>query len=208
VIEIETRLRVGRGLAKTETEASQAALSLLKTHSHCATPPALASDGWGGHREALLDVYGQLPPYAGRGRPPTQKQPQADWHYLQVVKQREQGRVVGTEPRVIYGDETTLAHLGAHTAYVERTHLTSRHSNSRLVRKTLGFSKQRTMLEAACLWEDVAYNLTRHVKTLRVEVCDGARRWLYRSPAMAAGLTDHIWTFRELLTLVPVPNNT
>ncbi len=208
MIEIETRLRVGRGLAKSETEASQAALTLLKARSRIATPPALVSDGWGGHREALLEVYGQVPAYAGHGRPPTQKQPQPDWHYLQVVKQREHGRVVGIEPRVIYGDETTLARLGAHTAYVERTHLTSRHSNSRLVRKTLGFSKQRLMLEAACLWEDVAYNLTRHVKTLRVEVCNGSRRWCERSPAMAAGLTDHIWSFQELLTLVPLPNNT
>ena len=208
MIEIETRLRVGRGLAKTETEASQAALTMLKARSQCATPPALASDGWGGHREALLEVYGEVPPYAGRGRPPTQKQPHANWHYLQVVKQREQGRVVATESRIIYGDDTTLGRLGAHTAYVERTHLTSRHSNSRLVRKTLGFSKQRMMLQAACLWEDAAYNLTRPLKTLRVEVCDGLRRWQQRSPAMAAGLTDHIWSFQELLTLVPIPNNT
>ena len=207
-MEVGTRLRVGRGIAKSETEASHIALTLLKTRSQCASPPDLVSDGWGGHREALLEVYGHVPAYSGRGRPPTVKQPHADWHYLQVVKQRAQGRIVATEPRVIYGNETTIARLGAHTAYVERTHLTSRHNNSRLVRKTLGFSKQRTMLLAACLWEDVAYNLTRHVKTLRLEVCDGTRRWRYRSPAMAAGLTDHIWTFRELLTLVPVPNNT
>ena len=37
-------------------------------------------------------------------------------------------------------------------------------------------------------------HLTRPVKTLRVEVNDGRRRWQPRSPAMAAGLTDHIWT--------------
>ena len=63
------------------------------------------------------------------------------------------------------------------------------------------------MLEAACAWEDVVYNFARHVKTLRLEVNDGIRRWLHRSPAMAAGLADHIWTTEELLTMVPVPNN-
>lgn len=182
---------------------------MLKARSQCERPPALTSDGWGGHREALIEVYGQTPAYQGRGRPPTKKQPQSDWKYMQLVKQRQNGRVVGIETRVIYGDPCTVPPLlGEHTAYVERTHLTSRHMTGRLVRKTLGFSKRRVMLEAACVWEDVVYNFARHVKTLRVEVNDGCRRWLNRSPAMAAGLTDHICTIKELLTLVPVPANT
>ena len=100
------------------------------------------------------------------------------------------------------------AQLSEHTAYVERTHLTSRHMNGRLVRKTLGFSKKLEMLTAACIWEDVVYNFARHVRTLAIEVNETQRRWLNRSPAMAAGLTDHIWSIEELLTLVPVPNNT
>jgi hypothetical protein len=126
-----------------------------------------------------------------------------------VVKQREKGRVIGTETRVIYGDEQlTPRLLGEHTAYVERTNLTTRHMNGRLVRKTLGFSKKRATLKAACIWEDVVYNFARQVKTLRVEVNDGHRRWLPRSPAMAAGITDHIWTIEELLTRVPINTNT
>lgn len=202
-------MRVGRGLAKTETQASVHALAMYKQRSQSECPPALVSDGWGGHREALLEVYGQVPPYQGRGRPPTKKRPLPDWQYMQVVKQREQGRVVGTETRVIYGDEVlTPALLGEHTAYVERTHLTSRHMNGRLVRKTLGFSKERDMLNAACIWEDVVYNFARQVKTLRLEVSDGHRRWLQRSPAMAAGITDHIWTIEDLLTRVPITTNT
>jgi hypothetical protein len=95
---------------------------------------------------------------------------------------------------------------GGHTAYVERTHLTARQMNGRLVRKTLSYSKQVTMLKAASAWEDWVYNLTRPVKTLRVEVNDGHRRWQSRSPAMAAGLTDHIWTVKELLMTVVAPN--
>jgi hypothetical protein len=128
---------------------------------------------------------------------------------MQVVKQRENGRVVGTQTRVIYGNKLlTPALLGEHTAYVERTNLTTRHMNGRLVRKTLGFSKKRDMLEAACIWEDVVYNFARHVKTLRLEVNQDGRRWRYRSPAMAAGITDHIWSVLELLARVPVPVTT
>ena len=185
MIETDTRLRVGRGLAKTETEASEQALSLLKTRSQSDQPPALTSDGWGGYREALIEVYGTVPPYKGRGRPPTKKQPQPGWQYMQVVKQRENGQVIGTETRVIYGDKRrTPALLGEHTAYVERTNLTTRHMNGRLVRKTLGYSKQRHMLDAACVWEDLVYNFARHVKTLRLEVNEDGPRWLHRSPAM------------------------
>jgi len=75
-----------------------------------------------------------------------------------------------------------------------------------MVRKTLSFSKNEEMLEASCVWEDWVYNLTRPVKSLRVEVNDGQRRWKSRSSAMAAGLTDHIWTIEELMRTVVVPN--
>jgi hypothetical protein len=182
---------------------------MLNERSQSDQPPALTSDGWGGHREALIEVYGQVAPYKGRGRPPTRKRPQPGWQYMQVVKQRENGRVIGTETRVIYGDALlTPALLGEHTAYVERTNLTTRHMNGRLVRKTLGFSKQRDMLYAACVWEDVVYNFAHHVKTLRLEVNEGRRRWARRSPAMAAGITDQLWTIEELLTRIPLSTNT
>lgn len=176
--------------------------------AHQASPPPLLSDGWGGHREALVQVYGQVPAYKGRGRPPTHKQPDQNWHYTQMVKQRdEQGNFVRVDVRVIYGNDTTLSQTGERTTCVERTNLTSRHMNARLTRKTLGFSKQLDMLSAASVWEDGVYNLTRPVKTLRLEVNDGLRRWLPRSPAMKAGLTDHLWTIAELLRLVPLPTN-
>jgi hypothetical protein len=79
--------------------------------------------------------------------------------------------------------------------------------NGRLVRKTLSFSKELHFLEASTILEDAIYNFTRTVKTLRVELPNPRKlaRWQQRSPAMAAGLTDHIWTIRELLTVVLVP---
>lgn len=82
------------------------------------------------------------------------------------------------------------------------------HENGRLVRKTLGYSKKLKMLRASSIWEDVLYNLGRALKTLRVESpeSDGQRRWMGRSPAMAAGLTEHIWEIEELLTTLPLPS--
>jgi hypothetical protein len=106
-----------------------------------------------------------------------------------MVKQRENVRVVGTELRVIYGDEeTVLQHLGKGTAYIERTHLTIRYFNNRLTRKTLAFSKSLAMHKAAATLQDTVYNLVRPLKTLRQEVTDNpSRRW---QPRLLAWLPD------------------
>ncbi len=81
--------------------------------------------------------------------------------------------------------------------------------NSRLTRKTLAFSKLLEMYRASAAWEDIIYNLVRPLKTLRVELFgDPLHRWKPRTPAMAAGLTDHIWTVKELLKTVVPLNNT
>ena len=208
MIEVGTRLRAARGIGKNETEAPVEVFQTLKRRGHPDALPPTVSDGWGGIREAMVEVYGQVPEYSGVGRPPTKKRPQDGWQYLQVVKQRENGRVVGIRLRVIYGDKKeVLQLLPNNTVYVERTHLTSRHFNSRLVRKTLAYSKVLEMHRAAATWEDAIYNLVRPLKTLRLEaVSDPSRRWLPRTPAMAAGLTDHIWTVKELLTVIPISN--
>lgn len=167
------------------------------------------SDGWGGIDNALVEVYGIVPEYSGIGRPPTLKQAQDGWQYLQYIKHRdEHGHLLDTELRVIFGDPATVLDLfSKSTAYVERTHLTMRLFNGRLVRQTLAFSKDLQMYRWSASWEDLVYNFARPLKTLRVENHDiPGRRWLKRSPAMAAQLTDHIWNVKELLKTVIVPN--
>lgn len=182
-------------------------MSQIKDHSNPTEPPAIASDGNDSYPEAMLETWGKIPEYTGRGRPPTHKQPQPEWKCLQVTKHRSGGQLIGITHRVVYGDPKAVPNLmGLNTAYVERTNLTSRQMNGRMVRKTLSFSKKEDMLVASCAWEDWVYNLTRSVKSLRVEVNEGQRRWKSRSPAMAAGLTDHIWTSEELMRTVVVLN--
>jgi hypothetical protein len=118
-------------------------------------------------------------------------------------------RRIGTVLRVVFGDEEeVLKLLGRSTAYIERTHLTMRLFNGRLTRKTLAFSKLLEMYRASAILEDLVYNLARPLKTLRLEVNTSSRRWLPRSPAMVAGLTDRIWTVKELLMTVVPPINT
>jgi hypothetical protein len=177
MLDMDTRLRVARGIAKTETEASIQVFQTLKRRGHPDRPPPTISDGWGGIDDAMVQVYGQVPEYQGLGRPPTRKQPVPGWQYVQMIKQRENGRVVGIRIRVVFGVPVeTLKLLGQSTAYIEQTHLTMRHFNGRLVRKTLAFSKDVGMYRASAAWEDLVYNLARSLKTLRVEVFGDPKR--------------------------------
>jgi len=208
MIDMDSRLRVARGIAKDETQASIEVFRTLKQRGHPKSPPPTISDGWGGIDDAMVEVYGCVPDYQGRGRRPTRKKPGAGWLYLQMVKQRDDhGRFRGTKLRVVFGTKSeVLALLGTSTAYIERSNLTSRLFNGRQVRKTLAFSKEIQAYRASAVWEDCYYNLICPHKSLRLPVRDDPRRkWSPRTPAMAAGLTDHIWTVKELLTTLPLP---
>lgn len=208
MLDMDSRLRVARGIAKTETQASIQVFRTLKRRGHPEGPPPTISDGWGGIDEAMVEVYGVVPEYRGRGRPPTRKQAGSDWQYLQMVKQRdEHGKLQGVKLRVMLGSkQAVIALLGRSTAYIERSNLTSRLFNGRQVRKTLAFSKNVDDYRASATWEDCCYNLVRPHKSLRLPIRDALpQKWLPRTPAMAAGLTNRIWTVKELLTTLPLP---
>jgi hypothetical protein len=133
-----------------------------------------------------------------------------------VVKTRERGRVVAVDHHVVFGDAQHIAALLAtlptsatiNTSFVERENLALRQHNRRLTRKTNAFSKELPWLEKQ-LWLSLAYThvVLPHARLEqelpRVEPTRGTgspRRWQPRTPAMAAGLTDHVWTTDELLS--------
>lgn len=190
-------------MEKTEEKGALKLMHVLKM-THPDKPPPMATDAKGCYREALVETWGKVPERGARGRPPTLKQAQPGWHYVQVQKIRSGTRLREVRVEVIYGDpQATLALLGGHTAYIERTNLTSRQMNGRMVRKTLSFSRRVDYLRAACRWEDAVYNWTRPCATLSRRGEDGRRQ--KRTPAMAAGLTDHCWTVLDLLSMVVPP---
>jgi hypothetical protein len=209
LLDMDSRLRIARGIGKNETEASKKAFQMLQQRGHPEAPPPLITDGWGGIDDAILDVYGMLPEYSGRGRPPSNPKPGKDWLYLQMVKQRnQQGRLQGIKLKAIWGSKSELIKLlGKSTAYIERSNLTARIFNARLNRKSLAFSKELQAHEHAVIWEDAYYNWIRPHKSLRLEIQkDPKRRWQPRTPGMVAGLTDHVWTMKELFFAIPFPN--
>lgn len=102
LLDVDSRLRVVHGIGKDETEASLKVFQTLQQRGHPEGPPPLISDGWGGIDDAMVAVYGLVPEYSGRGRPPVYPRPGEDWLYLQMVKQRdEHGRLQGIHLKAV-----------------------------------------------------------------------------------------------------------
>jgi hypothetical protein len=126
--------------------------------------------------------------------------------YAIVEKTRERGRVVKVSFRVVLGSKTAVHRALAvsrvsraiNTAFVERHNGTDRHRNARKVRKTYRFSKDWCYYEAVTYLSLYSYNSCWPVQTLAVK--DGEGRRVERSPAMAAELTDHVWSMSEWLS--------
>lgn len=176
-------------------------------------PNLITTDEYPAYATAILNAYGETvtpAPTGKRGRPKASyKVPPPDLQYATVHKTREKGRVVNIDFRVIFG--TVLAVQAAlalsqvskaiNTAFVERQNGTDRNRNGRKVRKTYCFSKDWSIHEAVTFFTMYSYNFCWPVRTLRQRDHEG--RWQERTPAMAAGLTDHVWLLAEWLR-VPV----
>ena len=183
--------------------------------------PFFTSDELPHYADALLEAYGiwYTPPRQGtRGRKPLpRKSPPPDLCYAVVVKERENGRVVNVTTRIVYGNEQqVIAALKAspvsttiNTYGVERNNLTIRQHSRRMGRKVNAFSKERDYLEHQLTLAFAYYHFVRPHRGLRQQLSEpiptkgpraSYKKWKPVTPAMAAGLTDHVWTMDELLS--------
>ena len=82
------------------------------------------------------------------------------------------------------------------TSLIELQNGTDQNWNSRKVRKTLCFSKEKEEHDAMTYFSLYSYNFCWPVRTLRLQDNWGERS-IPRTPAMSAGLTDHVWTIKK-----------
>lgn len=190
--------------------------------------PFFTSDELPHYADALLDVYGvwQTPPRRpGRGRPPLpRKCPPPDLCYAVVVKERERGRVVNVTTRIVFGSEQQLSaalqdspvSTRINTYGVERNNLTIRQHSRRMGRKVNAFSKDRDYLEHQLTLAFAYYHFVVPHLALRQRLTQplptkgpqaSYKKWKPVTPAMAAGLTDHVWSMDELLSFRVPPKH-
>jgi hypothetical protein len=105
--------------------------------------------------------------------------------------------VTGIEVHEVSGSPDA-AHIS--TSYVERQNLTMRMGMRRFTRLTNGFSKKVENLAHAVSLHYMHYNFARVHQSLTITHADGART--RQTPALAAGVADHVWTLREIAALL------
>jgi IS1 family transposase len=193
------------------TESARAVVTDTQRRTGGRTMRLITTDEYPAYEAALLDAYGVtvIPPRTGKpGRPKAPyKVPAPGLRYATVVKTRQKGRVAKVQFRVVFGSEaavraalmTSPVSRAINTAFVERQNGTDRHRNARKGRKTYRFSKDCRSHEADTYFTLYSYNFCWPVRTLRVE--DDRGCWRERTPAVAAGLTGHVWPMSEWLTL-------
>lgn len=143
------------------------------------TKPQLTTDGLGVYPRAVADAFGFNVDYAtlvkiyGEPREKDQRYSPCD--------------CLGTKKEAIIGHPNRV---DVCTSHVERANLSMRMGMRRFTRLTNGFSKKLANLRAAVALYMVHFNYCRVHKTIRV------------TPAMEAGLTDHVWTLEELIGLL------
>lgn len=177
-IDAESKLIVSYLVGKRD--ADYAAAFMQDVAGRLESRVQLTTDGHGPYLYAVEDAFGTDIDYAMLVK-----------HYgapvsADAARKYSPAELIAVEQRPING-KPDPAHIS--TSFVERQNLTMRMGMRRFTRLTNGFSKKVENLEHAVSLHFMHYNFARIHKTLRV------------TPAMEAGLTDHVWTLEEIAAL-------
>ncbi len=196
---VTTRLWLGGVVSPRRDGALIARLCALVKASALPAPLLVLVDGFAAYVKQMRRMARTPLPRCGkRGRCPL-----VEWPGLvigQVVKQRRDGHVVGVTRRLAHGTATGAAHLlgggTIQTAYIERLNGTFRARLASLARRTRAGGRTVARLERGMWLVGTLYNFcTPHVSLPHRQ-----------TPAMAAGITDHVWSVGEVLHYhVPPP---
>lgn len=209
----ESKLFLSKHLGDRKTEDWETLFKDMAQRFDEAHPlPLIISGGDDAIKEAVEQVFSheEEPIYKGRGRPPSKhvRRMREDLKYAQVIKHKDaKGKLTRVETKIIYGstDEingilhSSLCSRNINTAFIERQNLSVRNYARRFTRKSLCFSKAQEYLNLCLNILQAWFNFTKPHYSLRVPSDKPGRKYDQRTPAMAQGITDHIWTWEEIL---------
>ena len=213
-LQVSTRLWLG-GVVSANRDG-ELVTSLIERVRRCALCRGLlfCVDGFSAYVSSIQKVF-RTPVFTGkRGRPHLREWERV--YIVQVIKQVSRKRVVGIIRRVAQGAseqvesllKQTQNTLHGHVAYIERLNGTFRSRIAALARRGRSLARQSETLHQAMYLVGTVYNFCAAHKSLRqvLYLPCASKRWISRTPAIAAGITDHIWTVQELLYYqVPLP---
>lgn len=194
----ETKLIIGHSIEKRTKENVHRLMTMVRNRTNNRIR-YMTTDGNEMYTTVIPHVFGKYVPCS------RQKQLPRGFCYAQVVKHIERGRCIKVERKLVYGTKKTLEHRLAqstisstiNTAFIELSNLTLRQHNKRVARKTLGYSKVKEYLRWHNALVIAYYNFCLLHSSLQYYINDKLK---HVTPAMAAGITDHVWSIEELLT--------
>ena len=167
----------------------------------------LSVDGLSSYITAFMSVFSWLIFTGKGGRPKRETVP--GLMIVQVIKEYSKGRVTNAVRRIVRGSVEAVACVlektgctKINTSFIERLNATFRGRLAVLVRRGRAIAHTDSLLlEQGMYLAGCTYNFCYFHDSLRVAASVvGSRKWVERTPAMAAGLTDHRWTMKELLS--------
>lgn len=203
---VVTRLWLGGEIsAKRDKSLLEALVDQLRKVALC-RPLLLAVDGLPGYVAAFRKASRSPLQLGQTGRP--RLIAWADIHIVQVIKRRTaEGLTI--ERRIVQGSESAIEHLlqqsqsggVINTAFIERLNATFRQRLSALTHRTRALARQDDTLHAGMFLVGTVYNFCSFHTSLRLKlwITSHQHRWIQRTPAMASGLTDHLWSVAELM---------
>lgn len=194
---VSTRLWLGGVVSERRDMRLARRLASQIRHIALDRPLLLAVDGWRSYVRAFQQAFRTAIHTGQRGRPHLM-----EWSQLlitQVVKHR-QGRTLTIERRIVQGTQSWLTHLLTcsqqggviNTAYIERLNATFRQRLNCLARRTRTLARTTHTVNTAMFLLGCVYNFCTPHHSLSLVTPT--------TPAMAAGITDHTWSVRELLS--------
>jgi IS1 family transposase len=201
------------------TESAEEVVAEVKSRLGGQPPELMTSDEYPVYETVIEEAFSRpvvAPQETARpGRRPLlpERRLDPDVTYATVRKERKNNRVVAVHRTVVLGSQravdralkASVCSRTINTSFVERQHATARGRNARQSRRTYRFSKDWEVHESMSYFTRYRYNFCWPVRTLGVRGEDG--RWEQRTPAMAAGLADHIWSLGEWLSFPAVQRN-
>jgi IS1 family transposase len=207
-MDAQTKLAVSLVIGPRTQANAEALWSDFAQRTDHGLPELLTTDEYRVYAGAILATYGTPKPVPRTGKPGRPRKPRLvppkALVYAMVRKLRRKGRVVRVTIRRVFGTARQLAQALArsavsthvNTTFVERFHATGRQHNSRKARKVYTFSKELGQHQAMSWFALSYYHFCRPHLGLRLQ--EGSR-WQTRTPAMAAGLSDHVWSLQEFM---------